>query len=32
MDKKTIEAITTKFSENFAIIMLKKHKNFVGLA
>ena len=28
MDKGKIEAMVTKFSEKFAIIMLKKHKKF----
>ena len=28
MDKKTVEAMATKFSENFAISMLKKHRKF----
>ena len=34
MDKGKIEAMATKFSEKFAIIMLKKHRKFCmrGLA
>ena len=34
MYKEKIEAMATKFSENFAIIMLKKHRKFCrrGLA
>ena len=30
MDKQKIEAMVTKFSENFAIIMLKKLRKFCG--
>ena len=32
MDKGKIEAMVTKFSEKFAIIMPKKHRKFVGVA
>ena len=32
IDKGIIEAMTIKFSENFAISMLKNHKKIVGLA
>jgi hypothetical protein len=31
MYKERIEAMVTKFSETFAIIMLKKHRKFYGL-
>jgi hypothetical protein len=30
MDKKIVEAMASKFSENFAISMLKKHRKFCG--
>ena len=32
VQQEKIEAITTKFSEKFAASMLKKHKNFLGVA